>query len=187
MSRAGWFIFGAIVAVIVFAPLGAYLFAWLGGIAMATSAKPLPFEQTFANAALRASVGDAAKLKDPLSLDEANMLAGVRLYRDDCAVCHGLPGHPKTAIAQGEFPPPPQLFDNREMVTDDPEGVTYWKVSHGIRRSGMPGFGSTLSDTQRWQTTMLVAHANQLPSAVQNALTEPTPSDEVAPDITAQR
>ena len=53
------------------------------------------------------------------------------------------------------------------MVTDDPEGVTHWKVTHGIRLSGMPGFGSTLSDTQRWQLTMLVAHAGKLSPAVE--------------------
>ena len=48
------------------------------------------------------------------------------------------------------------------MVTDDPEGVTYWKVTHGIRLSGMPGFAGTLSDTERWQLTLLVAHADKL-------------------------
>jgi thiosulfate dehydrogenase len=53
------------------------------------------------------------------------------------------------------------------MVTDDPQGETYWKVTHGIRLSGMPGFGVILSDTQRWQVTMLVAHADKLPSAAQ--------------------
>lgn len=55
------------------------------------------------------------------------------------------------------------------MVTDDPEGVTYWKVTHGIRLSGMPGFESTLSDSQRWQVTMLMAHADKVSPAVQAA------------------
>jgi mono/diheme cytochrome c family protein len=67
------------------------------------------------------------------------------------------------------FPPPPQLFEKDDMVTDDPEGVTYWKVTHGIRLSGMPGFASTLSDTQRWQVTMLLAHADKLSRAAQAA------------------
>jgi len=56
------------------------------------------------------------------------------------------------------------------MVTGDPEGVTYWKVTHGIRLSGMPGFGGALSDTTRWQLTMLVAHADKLSPTVQAAL-----------------
>jgi len=170
MSRAGWFILGAILALAVFAPLGAYLFAKLGGIAMATTSKPLPFEETIAKTALSANLKGAENLKDPLPSDDANMLAGVRVYQDNCAFCHGLPDRPKTAIASGEFPPPPQLFDPHEMVTDDPEGVTFWKVSHGIRLSGMPGFASTLSDTQRWQVTMLAAHADKLSSAVRDAL-----------------
>src|ERR1700674_4905864 len=98
------------------------------------------------------------------------MLAGVNAYKEHCAVCHGVPGQPRTAISKGMFPSPPQLFEKEDMVTDDPEGATYWKVTHGIRLSGMPGFESTLSDTQRWQLTMLVAHADRLSSAVHNAL-----------------
>jgi hypothetical protein len=34
-------------------------------------------------------------------------------------------------------------------------------VSHGIRLSGMPGFGSTLSDAERWQVTMLLKRADR--------------------------
>ena len=56
------------------------------------------------------------------------------------------------------------------MVTDDPEGATFWKVTHGIRLSGMPGFESTLTDTERWQITMLVSHADKLSTAAQAAL-----------------
>jgi thiosulfate dehydrogenase len=58
------------------------------------------------------------------------------------------------------------------MVAHDPEGSTYWKVSHGIRLSGMPGFADTMSDTERWQVTMLLAHADKLPPAVRAKLAE---------------
>src|SRR5260370_20690220 len=104
MSRAGWFILGAVLALVVFAPLGAYLFANFGGIAMATTAKPLPLEETIAKTALRANLKGAENLKDPQPSDDANMLAGVRVYQDNCAVCHGLPDRPRTTIAQGEVP-----------------------------------------------------------------------------------
>ena len=56
------------------------------------------------------------------------------------------------------------------MVTDEPEGITYWKVTHGIRLSGMPGFAANLSAAERWQATMLVAHADKLSPAVQAVL-----------------
>ena len=55
------------------------------------------------------------------------------------------------------------------MVTDDPEGTTFWKISHGIRLSGMPRF-DTLPETTRWQVTMLLKHADRLPPAVQASL-----------------
>ena len=58
-----------------------------------------------------------------------------------------------------------------QMMIDDPEGATFWKVTHGIRLSGMPGFVRTLSDTERWQVTMLVAHADRLSPSVKAALT----------------
>jgi mono/diheme cytochrome c family protein len=164
------FIAGVLAGVVVIVPIGAYLFARLGGIAMATTAQPLPLEKTFAGAALHASIGHAAKDQDPLTLNEANMTAGARVYVDNCAVCHGLPRQSKTRITAGEFPPPPQLFDSHEMVTDDAEGVTHWKVAHGIRLSGMPGFGATLSDTEQWQVTQLLAHADKLPPATSAVL-----------------
>ena len=85
-------------------------------------------------------------------------------------MCHGLPDKSPTLAAQGMFPPPPQLLQPNAMVTDDPEGVTFWKVTHGIRLSGMPGFGKTLSETQRWQVTMFVAHADELAPAVKDEL-----------------
>ena len=136
---------------------------------MATTASPLPLEKTVAKMALRASIGNAGDQKDPLPFDDDNMLAGVKAYKEHCAPCHGTPGQPRNAISKGMFPSPPQLFEKEEMVTDDPEGVTYWKLTHGIRLSGMPGFRDTLSDTQRWQLTMLVTHADKLSRAVQAA------------------
>ena len=164
-----WFILGIVITIAALVA-GAYLFLKAGGVSMKTTAQPLPLEAAVAGMALRASLGNAAEQKDPLPLNDDNMLAGARVFKEHCAVCHGTPGRPATAISKGMFPKPPQLFENDGMVTDDPEGVTYWMVTHGIRLSGMPGFESTLSDTERWQVTMLVAHANKLSPAVQAAL-----------------
>ncbi len=166
-SNLRWLVLGVFITLVTLV-VGAYLFVTAGGVSMQTTARPLPLEKTIAAMALRASIGNAADQKDPLSFDDGNMLAGVKLYKEHCAVCHGTPEQPST-ISKGMFPPPPQLFEKDDMVTDDPEGVTYWKVTHGIRLSGMPGFGSMLSDTQRWQVTMLAAHADKLSPAVQAA------------------
>jgi mono/diheme cytochrome c family protein len=162
------FILGVITTIVILV-VGVCLFVRGGGVSLAANAPLLPLEDTVANMALHASIGNAANQKDPLPFDGANMLAGVNPYKEHCAVCHGTPGQTPTAISKGMFPPPPQLFAPAGMVTDDPEGVTYWKVTHGIRLTGMPGFAATLSDTQRWQITMLVAHADKLPRAAQSA------------------
>jgi hypothetical protein len=150
---------------------GGYLFVRSGGVNLSTTAQPLPMERKVAKMALHASIGSADNVKSPLPFNDANMMAGANIYKENCAVCHGAPEHWRTGIAKGMFPPPPQLFEKSDMVTDDPEGETYWKVTHGIRLSGMPGFESTLSETQRWQVTMLVGHADKLPGAVQAAFT----------------
>jgi mono/diheme cytochrome c family protein len=158
------FVFGVFITVLAVV-VGGYLFIRGGGVSMATTAPPLPLEKTVAHMALQASIGNAGDQKDPLPFDDNNMRAGTDLYKTHCAVCHGTAGQPPTAISKGMFPAPPQLFEKHGMVTDDPEGVTYWKVTNGIRLSGMPGFGSTLSDNERWQVTMLVAHADKLSRA----------------------
>ena len=168
-SRFGWFVLGAAGALVALL-VGGYLFVRVGGVSMETTAAPLPLETTVAKMAIRASIGNAADLKNPLPFNDANMLAGAREFTEHCAFCHGMLGQPRSYAAAGMFPPPPQLLEDKDMVTNDPEGVTYWKLTHGIRLSGMPGFGKTLSDTKRWQITMMVAHADKLSPAVRAAL-----------------
>jgi hypothetical protein len=63
------------------------------------------------------------------------------------------------------FPKPPQLFRGKG-VTDDPASETYWKAANGIRFPGMPSFKTRLTDTQLWQVSELLAHANEIPDSV---------------------
>jgi thiosulfate dehydrogenase len=177
MSRLTWFIFG-VVSVVVIAIGGGYLFVTSGGVSLDTAAPPLPFERTLADLALKASYAPSVNQQNPLPLTDANLLAGAQVYKgQQCAMCHGTPGGPQTPIAQGMFPVPPRLFEAADAVTGDPEGVTFWKITHGIRLSGMPGFTKTLSDTERWQLTMLLAHADKLSAAARAALVHPVPHD----------
>ena len=156
------------VCLTIFAILaGGFLFVRSGKLSMATTAPPLPMEKTIAQMAINASMGNAKDQKDPLPLDDTNLLAGAKVFKSHCAGCHGLPQQPPKAMTKAMFPRPPQLMVGDEMVTDDPEGETYWKLTNGIRLSGMPGFGAILSDTERWQVTMMLAHADKLPSSVQ--------------------
>lgn len=163
------FIAGLILGALIL-PLCGYLYFASGNAPAATADPPLPLEERMAKMALRARLKPAQSLKSPVAADEAAFVAGAKIYKENCAGCHGLPNQPVGAIAKGMFPYPPQLFHGEEMVTDDPVGVTYWKAANGIRLSGMPAFGHSLNDTQLWQVAQLLAHADKAPPAAVDIL-----------------
>ena len=149
--------------------VGAYLYFSLGFAPVATAAPPMPFEEKMANMALHARIAKEAPSGVPAPADETNLIAGAQIYREHCAVCHGVNGRPETAAAKGMFPKPPQFFQGHG-VTDDPVGQTYWIAKNGIRLTGMPGFGPSLSEQQLWQVSLLLAHADKLTLGVQKVL-----------------
>jgi mono/diheme cytochrome c family protein len=162
------FLAGLIVGVLLI-PAGAYFYFAAGCAPVATAAAPMPFEKMLARTALHARLAKEMPTSVPIETTEANLLAGAALYTEHCAVCHGLPGAAKSAIAEGMFPKPPQLFTGKG-VTDDEPGETYWKVANGIRLTGMPGFVRTLKNDQLWQVSLLLANGDKLPDSVKNAL-----------------
>jgi thiosulfate dehydrogenase len=166
------FIIGLIVGLLL--PVaGGYLFIRMGMMPVATNSPPLPMEEKIAHMALGARISKEANKSSPVPADEANMTQGAHLYVENCAFCHGLPSQPATKAAKGMFPLPPQLLNKDEMVTDDPVGATHWKVSNGIRLTGMPGFGEMLSENQVWQVSQMLKNADKLPAATMAALAKP--------------
>ena len=163
------FVIGLILGVVA-VPVVVYLYFASGSAPVATSAPPMPFEKMLARKALQARMDkEVPKSTPPVTADEAAYTAGAQIYKDHCAVCHGLPGQAQTAIAKGMFPDPPVLMEGKG-VTDDPAGETYWKVAGGIRMTGMQGFEKSLSTTQMWQVSLLLANADKLPKTVKDSL-----------------
>jgi thiosulfate dehydrogenase len=167
------FLLGFIVAILLICSCG-YLYFTLGLAPVATAAPPMPFETMLAKAALNKAISRETPKGVPLTASEDNFAAGARSYRIYCAVCHGLPGQPETAIAKGEFPKPPQLFKGKG-VTDDPPGETWWKIANGIRLTGMPAFKQSISDEQMWQMSLLLANTDKLSPNVTTMLNAPLP------------
>jgi thiosulfate dehydrogenase len=170
----GKFLVGLILGLIL-VPACVYFYFSSGTAPMATAAPPMPFEKTLAKMALQARIDKEMPKSVPITADEAAYVAGAQVYKENCAVCHGVAGQQKTAIAKGMFPDPPKLMEGTG-VTDDPPAESYWKVSNGIRMTGMPGFDKTLSTTQMWQVSLLVASADKLPKAAQDVLTGAPPA-----------
>jgi thiosulfate dehydrogenase len=147
-----------------------YLYFANGHAPVAVTAADMPFERTFARLGLHAYLGKLPHPEPQVAADEKNLLEGAKVYKDNCAMCHGLPDAQKTKIAQGMSPKPPQLFKGTG-VTDDEPWESYWKVEGGIRMTGMPGFKDALTETQIWQVTQLVKNADKITSAVKADLT----------------
>jgi thiosulfate dehydrogenase len=167
------FVIGLIVGLLI-VPLAFGVYVATGRMPVATSDPPMPFEAALAGAGLYARIKREAPTRDVSGLATAELVSGADVYQKNCAFCHGLPGQPVPPAAQGEFPKPPQLFTVDGRVSDDPAGVTYWKVKNGIRLTGMPGFQASLADQQIWQVTALAARADKLPPEVLDAL-KPVP------------
>ncbi len=147
-----------------------YLYVAFGRVPVATFDPQLPFENSLAAEAVRHRIDREMPKTPSIPATNEDVFAGAQLYRNNCAMCHGLPGKNPPAIAAGMYPPPPQLFHGKG-VTEDPVGETYWKVANGLRLTGMPGFREMLSPEQIWQVTVLVSQANKLPPDVMQVLT----------------
>lgn len=164
------FLAGFLAALVLLAVAG-FLYFQMGFAPVATASAPMPFEKLLAGLGLRARIAKDAPDKPPITADDHAYLAGAHTYRQQCAVCHGLPDQAQSAIAKGMYPEPPQLFIHK--VTDDPAGETYWKVANGIRLTGMPGFKGSLSETEMWQVSLLLANADKLPPSATKILKQP--------------
>lgn len=157
-----------VIATILIALIAGYLLLQSGFIPANADASPGGFELWAAGTSLDATLrNQAPKLPNPVALTEANLIQGISLYGQHCAVCHGTASGAASPIAKGLYPAPPQLAD--EGVEDDPEGISYWKIKHGIRLTGMPAWGRTMNDRQLWTLALFLKHMDKLPPAAQQA------------------
>jgi mono/diheme cytochrome c family protein len=147
----------------------------------------LPQERLLTHFPLNARIQREMAPTPPILPDEANLVAGAQIYRDQCAACHGLHGKPSSFGAH-MYPAAPPLWEkhrNGEVVgvSDDPPGETYWKVANGIRLTGMPSYKLVLSNDQMWQVTLLLANADKPlpPAAVEILRGQPPPPAAPAP------
>jgi len=96
----------------------------------------------------------AKKLKNPLTVTEADIKRGGELYDEHCASCHGTNGQAKTEVAAGMKVKPTDLTG--KVITDLTEGEIYWVITNGIKASGMPVYKVKLNDRARWQITLYI-------------------------------
>lgn len=98
--------------------------------------------------------------------DRARIAAGVPLYAQHCASCHGaaLEGQPnwKTPLATGRLPAPPH--DDSGHTWHHASEVLFALTKHGLKppyapanyQSDMPAFAGTLSDDDIWSVLAFI-------------------------------
>lgn len=148
--------------------LAALLTARLGLFSVNATEEPPAWEVRLARVALDASVArSAARLRSPVGSSDAELLAGMKLYRNNCAGCHGDAGRPSPWGTGGFYPRVPQFA---ESPPRKPDWQLFWIVRHGVRYSGMGAWGEDmLSDREAWEVVTFLSRLNALPPAVQAA------------------
>ena len=112
----------------------------------------------------------APELPNPVSPTDENLIAGGKIYRNECAGCHGTPGKPDSGNSL--YPPIPQLPIAGTTYT---EAQIFWVAKHGIRLSGMFANGLWDSDQKLWTVAAYIKRMNSLPAHVQQELAKPEP------------
>jgi len=146
-------------------PLAAMAWIHFGHPPVAVADPPFPYEKQITAVPLRIRIDREMPQTAPIQADEPNLVAGALTYRDQCSGCHGLYLKP-SLMARNMFPAIPQLWEKHRNssvigVSDDPPGETFWKVTNGIRLTGMPSYKDVLSETQIWQVSLLLANADK--------------------------
>jgi thiosulfate dehydrogenase len=157
-----------IATVVIAGLIGGYALLKSGMVPANADAQPGRIELWVAATSLNATIArEAPKGSNPVTLTDAHLIEGVKLYGLHCAICHGVAAGDASAtpIAKGEYPKPPQF--GADGVEDDAEGVTYWKIKHGIRLTGMPSWNASLTDGQIWNLALFLKHMDKLPPAAQ--------------------
>lgn len=182
---------GGVLLGVILVPLAAFAWFQLGHPPVAVADPPLPMERLITHVPLHARIDREMVKTPPIPVSEQNLIAGARIYREQCAFCHGLHDLPSSFGSQ-MFPDAPPLWQKHKNgdvvgVSDDPAGETAWKVTNGIRLTGMPSYKNILSDEQIWQVSLLLANADKpLPQPALDLLKTPLPPANPTPVVEAK-
>jgi mono/diheme cytochrome c family protein len=113
---------------------------------------------------IHASVRRAApKTQNPLPRSDETLIAGGKLYLNDCVGCHGEPSKPPSEFGSSFYPPAPQFPG---VGTEYSESEVYWIAKHGIRRTGMAAQASSYKDAELWALAAFISRFPNLPPTV---------------------
>ena len=124
-------------------------------------------ESKIAMPALDAAVDRrASDAKNPVQPTDENLTAGMNIYQQNCAECHGDIQCRQNPFGASFYPRAPQFLED---APDMPENQNFYIIQHGVRLSGMPAWGPSLDDQKIWKLTTFLSHMGKLPPSVSAA------------------
>ncbi len=159
------FILGIIVTILVLL-IGGLGLALLGFLPTRANSAPPEMERRIAMSALDNSVErHAPRLNNPVPPTDENLIAGLKIYTMNCALCHGDIDRQPSALGKSLYPPPPNLIHH---PPDAPEWHVFYVIRTGVRYTGMPAWDKALSEPDMWKITAFLTRIDKLPPAVQD-------------------
>ena len=159
------FILGIVITILVLL-IGCLGLALLGFLPTRANSAPPEMERHIAMSALDNSVErHAPRVNNPVPPTDENLIAGIKIYTMNCALCHGGIDRQPSALEKSFYPPPPSLILH---PPDDPEWRVFYVIRTGVRYTGMPAWDKTLSEPDIWKLTAFLTRVEKLPPAVQD-------------------
>jgi len=156
------FFFGCVATVLVFLGSG-IIYLRLGLAEVRADVPPGRLESSLMRMAVHASVRhQAPNVENPIKPTEENLIAGGKMYLNECSGCHGTPGTP-FKWSGSLNPPAPTL---PEIGTEYSEAQIFWVAKHGVRRTGMFANGVWDQDQKLWTIAAYIYRIRNLPPRV---------------------
>ena len=149
--------------------------AYLGLYPIGADNAPSALETAIAGRAMDAYADRHKPAADnPIMPTAENLADGAKEYEEHCAFCHGGARDKVSPMVNQFNPPAPQLVNR---IPHDEEAWLFWVTKHGVRMTGMPTWGTVLSDDDIWKVVAFIKRSNKLPpeaaAAWQRAAAEP--------------
>ena len=102
------FLFGFIVALALVVGAG-FCYLKFAALPIAVADKAFPFERELVHVPLGARIHKEAPAEAPFGISEDVFEGGAKVYKEQCAACHGVPGQ-NSSFGQYMYPHAPQLW-----------------------------------------------------------------------------
>ena len=157
---------------LVLAPLAVAGAARAGVLSLTAIAPPPAWETNLGRSALHGSVSRAARRlpESPPAATEEDLRGGLRLYRMNCAGCHGDYGRPSDWGTTSFYPRVPQFAESPTTLTTR---EAFFVVKNGVRYSGMGAWRNLMNDADIWRVASFVSRMRSLPPSVEERWNKP--------------